>query len=474
MESGSRQGNGRKVLAPLLLLCGVQWLLGGAAAEEERVELHEATPGGRCTKVNIELKAEGLFRPGLPPDQMTADAKLPKPLALDVKSRLIFSERILNGDQADPLKGGKTTARPKAVRWVHQAASAINGDIRPTAGVLRPELSLLVAEQSTEGTVVVVSPSGPMTRSELELVQGLGDPLVLGDLLPRGPVARGAVWKLPDSAIFALTDYDEVKSSTLEAALEQFDESTARIRLKGEVNGSARGGAGRITSEGIATFDRRTSLVDRLELNRTENRQPGPIEAGLEVKSTLTVQRRPAPLAPELADTALVNLPLDISPARQLLQLIGAEGRYNLLHDRRWHLFWDDPKLVVLKRLDKGRVVAHCKLAVGPSVGKGKHQDPGQFRDDIRRSLKEHFVQFLGAGEVDGDPLGGFRYKVGVQGREGELGVLWNYFLVASPEGDQLLATFTLAEQDAHAFDDQDLKLISTLQWAPPATARKP
>ena len=129
---------------------------------------------------------------------------------------------------------------------------------------------------------------------------------------------------------------------------------------------------------------------------------------------------------------------------------------------------------MVLKRFDQGRVIAHCKLATGPSVGKGKHQDPGQFRDDVRRSLKERFVQFLGAGEVDGDPLGGFRYKVGVQGREGDLGVLWNYFLVASPEGDQLLATFTLADKDAAAFGDQDLELVSSLQWARPATARKP
>ena len=119
-----------------------------------------------------------------------------------------------------------------------------------------------------------------------------------------------------------------------------------------------------------------------------------------------------------------------------------------MLHDRHWHTYWDDPKLTVLKRLEDGKVVAQCNLATGPSAGKGRHQDLTQFRDDIRRSLKQRFVQFLGAGEVDGDPAGGFRYKVGVQGREGELGVLWYYYLIASPEGDQVLATFTLAEQD--------------------------
>ena len=54
---------------------------------------------------------------------------------------------------------------------------------------------------------------------------------------------------------------------------------------------------------------------------------------------------------------------------------------------------------------------------------------------------------------------------MGVQGKEGDLGVLWDYYLVASPEGDQLLATFTLAQNDAEAFGDQDLELIGSLEW---------
>ncbi len=311
----------------------------------------------------------------------------------------------------------------------------------------------------------MVSPAGPMTRSELELVQGVGDPLTLAGFLPREPVTKGARWKLPESAATSLSGYDTLKSSTLEATLERLDETSARVQLKGEVQGSALGGPGTITCEGFLDFDRQAGLVERLEVNRVESRQPGPVEAGLDVKSTLTVLRRPARLVPELNDVALANLALDTTPQRQLLQLVSPDGKYNLLHDRLWHTYWDDPKLVVLKRLDKGKVVAQCNLAVGPNAGKGRHQDLGQFRDDLRRSLKQRFVQFLGAGEVEGDPAGGFRYKVGVQGREGEIGVLWNYYLVASPNGDQLLATFTMAEEDAAAFGAQDLEMIGSLQW---------
>ena len=322
--------------------------------------------------------------------------------------------------------------------------------------------------------MVVVSPAGPMTRAELELVEGLGDPLLLPELLPTRPVEKGQSWKLPNSAVFAFTEYDTLKSTTLEATLEELDENGARIRLKGEVQGSAHGGGGTMNCEGFAHFDRQAGLVDRLELNRTENRQAGPVEAGLEVKSTLTVRRRPARLAPELSDKGIAGLPLDTSPQRQLLQLISPDGKYNVLHDRRWHTYWDDPKLIVLKRLEKGVVIAQCNLTAGPPAGKGKHQDLNQFRDDVRKSLDKRFVQFLGAGEVDGDPAGGFRYKLSVQGREGEVGVLWQYYLLASPDGDQVLATFTLAEEDAKTFGDQDLEIIGSLQWTRPATEKSP
>ena len=110
-------------------------------------------------------------------------------------------------------------------------------------------------------------------------------------------------------------------------------------------------------------------------------------------------------------------------------------------------------------------MIAYCKLQNGPNAGKGRHQDVKQFRDDVRRALGELFVSFVGEGEVEGDPAGGFRYKVGVQGKQKGLNVLWLYYLVAGPDGDQLLATFTLAAHHEKMFDDQDLKLIGSVRW---------
>ena len=462
--------------ASFILLMGWAASVSGGV-DPAAITLREAKRNGASTRVQTELKAKGLYRPGLPPGDASALGKMPKPLQVEIETRFVFNERLVAIDPAgtvgsvsiDHVSGADQPGNrgaQRVVRHVIQAASAINGEVRLTSALIRPEVRLLVAERRNgDGSVVVVSPAGPLTWYELELLQGLGDPLVLGDLLPDRPVRVGDRWRVRDAGAQALSEYDSLTSNKLEATLESADAPKARIRLKGQIQGSARGGVGKMSCEGFLTFDLNAALVDHLDLNRVESRQAGPVEAGLDIKSTLTVTRQPAEPPPELSDRALAGIPLEITPERELLRLSTPSGKAILLHDRHWHMFWEDPKLIVLKRLNGGQVIAQCNLMVGPDAGKGRHQDPTQFRDDIRRALKQRFVQFLGAGEIDGNPAGGFRYKVGVQGREGKLGIVWYYFLIAGPEGDQLLATYTLAEDHVQVFGEQDLLMIGSLKW---------
>jgi hypothetical protein len=403
---------------------------------------------------------------------------MPKPLAVEIETRLVFDERIVVAEAKQPADLARSSRanstakhaqldRPlRAVRRVLQAASAINGEVRLMSALIRPQVQILIAERRDRtGPVVVTSPNGPLTWYELELVQGLGDPLILADLLPERPVAIGDRWRVCDAAAKALSEYDVLTANKLEASLESDDGTKARMRLRGHIQGSARGGAGKMSCEGFFTFERQSARIDRLDVNRAEIRQPGPVEAGLDIKSTLTVTRQAVARPPALSDAALAGISLETTPDRELLRLDSPGGKATLLHDRQWHMYWEDPKLIVLKRLDGAQVVAQCNLSLGPNAGKGRHQDTSQFRDDIRRALKHRFVQFLGAGEIDGNPDGGFRYKVGVQGREEKLGIIWYYYLAASAEGEQLLATFTLAEDHVKLFADSDQQMIGSLRW---------
>src|SRR5947209_1876384 len=120
---GPVRRSGPMCLAVVLILVGV----GRSAAGEpgRAIVLGEAVPRGSSSRVRIELKANGLFRPALPPDKVTAEARMPKPRSLDVQTRMIFNERVL--DLADrgtatgangaggPAPGGRGRAR-KVIR----------------------------------------------------------------------------------------------------------------------------------------------------------------------------------------------------------------------------------------------------------------------------------------------------------------------------------------------------------------------
>lgn len=418
---------------------------------DDPADLREAPPPA-ATRTILELSARGVLKPAAPEGQPE-----PKPVPLKVESRFDFTER--------PLKGGPSG---RVIRRVNQAAVAINGTDRPMAHVVRPEVATLVAERR-DGSVFTYSPGGPLLRSELDLVQGPADPLFLPSLLPDRPVSAGETWEIGTDAARALSDYEALAANTLRGKLESLDAAKAMIKIAGEVRGAARGGEGTITIDGTLEFDRAARLIGRLDLNRKEVRKPGQVEAGLDFEGTLVVERSRCDVPPELADAVLAALPLD-EPAEglALLQFAPPDGRYALLHDRDWHLFWDDARLAVLKRLDRGELLAQCNLAVGPNAGPGRHQDPAQFRDDIRRALGERFDEFAGAGEIGrDDDL--YAYKVAVRGHGGDHPVVWYYYLLASPQGDQLLVTFTLNGADAERFGDEDARLVGSLQWRGPA-----
>lgn len=434
---------------------GVGWFLAtGQAWAGEPVALREVARPGDSTRVVIEMKAEGSYLPGGP--AAGAAGAEPKAYALKAETRFAFDERVLSA--------GPDGSTRRAVRRVIQAASAVGGDLRPFVTTLRPEVARLLVE-IRQGEPVAFSPDGPLTRPELEVVQAPGDPLVLAALLPERPVEVGARWKVGDLAARGLSGYDALASHALEASLEAIDADSARFRLLGSVRGAVLGGEGSMAFDGTFRLDRKAGRIDALSLSRAEVRKPGPVEEGLDVKSTLTLARVGVETPEALNDAALADLPSTPDPARELVLFDAPGGRYVLRHDRDWHLHSDNERQTVFKRLDRGELVAQCNIAAGPNAGRGRHQDPAQFREDIRKAIGARFVQVIGEGEVQGAPAGNFRYKVAVQGRDADISILWYYYLVASPEGEQLLVTFTLGAAQEKAFADQDAKLVGSLEW---------
>lgn len=468
--------------------------------------LRPASQLGAAARVTRTLKAEGAILPEAPADEPKPEQP-PKPLKLVVEAVVEYDERVAAEEQ-DGLPA-------RALRRVRKAAAAISGDVRPSVTRLRPEVATLVAERR-ETEVFLYSPDGPLARAELDIVRGPGDLLGWTDLFPAEPVAVGESWDVGDNVAREVSDYDALASRNLRAVLESCDDARAVIRFRGTVHGVARGGEGKMSVSAAVVFDRPNNRVVRVVVNRNENRAAGPIETALDMKSSLAIDIAPIDTPADLPDSLLAAIPNRPEPALERLKYDSPGGKFALEHDRDWHLFWDDARLAVFKRLDLGEVVAQVNLNLGPSVQPGSHIDLQEFERDIRAALGARFVKFLERETLRDDPRLGFLHRVSVEGavlletdpepenpaetnetaktekpetkredpekaespkadappperRFERVGILWNYYVAASPAGDQVLATFTVAQANAELLKGRDVEFMNALVWKTPA-----
>jgi hypothetical protein len=424
--------------------------------------LQQSWEVGDAAAVRFEITAEGKYEPApLPGEARTVPA-----VPWKIQARCEFDERVL--EQTAP---GKSPSR--VLRRFDTAAVVVGGEVRPLTWSLREELGLIVTERRHH-LIDSWSLGGSLTDPEHDLTEIPGDPLVWDALLSEKPVAVGDRWLVGNDAVRSLSGYDAIASHRLEARLESMDKRTARATIGGEIRGARQGAEGTMRIQGEWEFDRPTRQIHRLRLERTEQRKPGQLEAGIDAKSSLRLERKRLDTVPAALDDAVVAQVARAlaNPDRDLLLYRHPEGLFQFRHDRSWHLAMEDARQGVLKRVDTGEVVAQCNFALGPDAGKGRHQDVRQFQQDIRKALGKNFRRFVEAGPVEDASSQAFRYRVAVEGQQDDLPVIWYYWLVANPDGKQLLLTFTLPAAQLKAFAGQDFSIISSIEWLAQAPKR--
>ncbi|QDV32270.1 hypothetical protein [Tautonia plasticadhaerens] len=449
----------RPRLPALLALAAVVAHPAPASGRKAADALVERAEAGRQSRVVVTLEAEGRYLPGESTDEQPVE-----PLELTVRTRLDYLDQVLEVDD---------DSRPRrSARRMDEAEVVIGGGepIRAQEIRLRPEVSSLVADRLDGGEVLVASPRGPLTRTELELVQVPADPLELADLLPDPgtEAAPGDGWPVPESAARWISGYDALSSNTARVTLRSLDGDSAEFDLDGRVEGAVLGARGRMDVEGSFRFDREAGRVASITLRRAERREAGPVEAGLEFRSTLTVDRSDAPEGSE-------PIPAPGSPGPLpgdwlLLSYTPPDGRYRLEHDRSWYVFAEDDRQSVLRCFEGGTVVAQADLVAGPTVGPGARPKADRFRDDVREALGDRFDRVLDAGQV-ASPPGESRYRLAIAGRQGDEPIVWYYYLVSDASGRQLVAIFTLRASGVERLGRRDQRLIDSLRWLPPPAA---
>jgi hypothetical protein len=374
-------------------------------------------------------------------------------------------------------KTSEVAADPKqfsrAVRYYNQAEAAIKIGPAEFKPVLTPEHTLIAAE-ITPQAVLLFSPRAGMTREELDLIDVPGDSLLLDRFLPDETLAVGDAWKHSEKLMAQFLGLDEVGQTDVQSTLKEVTDKVARFEMAGKVEGAVNGVTTAIEIKARYRFDRKRGRLDWLGMLIKEKRQSSPVSDGVEAVAQLQMTIFPAEKTEHLNEADLKDLPLQATP--ELLRLShlskAGPGAWEISYDRDWHLYRDLQDSAVLRRVERGELIAQCNLS---SLGRQKPDklvSREDFQEDIKRALDKNFREFVEAGQSR-DEFDRRVLRVVARGAEADLPIRWIYYHLADKQGRQMSFVFTMEEKYAERFGQADRELLGSLRFVDSEAEKK-
>jgi len=418
-------------------------------------DLSPNRPKGSLSRVEVLAEVGGELK-------LVNDSEV-KPIKMSVVGKLAYEERMLTSDP-------RNLENLSSIRHYDLAEATIKIDQGGQKPTLRDDRRL-VAAHAAPGEVRLYSPDGPLTRDELDLLDVQANSLLLDALLPETPVALEARWAHDDELLARLLGLDAVSTTDVSSQLSSVDEKQARFELAGKVSGAIDGVATEIELKGRYTFDRKTSRVNWVALLIKEQRSIGHVAPGVDVVARLQMTIRPQTTAKELTDARIAGLPSAPDPALERLVWKSPSNEYQVQYERRWNIMSDDAKMMAMRLVDRGDLVAQCNLATMPPIEPGAQPSPARFQADIKKALGQQFGQFVSAKQTT-TPRGYLLYRVVADGKVSELPIRWHYYLLADRSGRQVVFAFTVEPDLVEVLGESDRALVEGLEFTETKAAR--
>ncbi|HTU90902.1 MAG TPA: hypothetical protein VMF69_12565 [Gemmataceae bacterium] len=416
--------------------------------------LTETPRPGECFKIQLDMKLSGELR-------IRKEDKI-ESLKLEASAVHEYPERILVVAQDGLVQ---KTAR---LYDTAKATIAVGGERNERK--LRPERRLFVA-QFYKDQALVYSPSGPLTDEELGLTADQFASAAVTGVLPGKEVSVGATWKVPASIVQSLCNFEGLTEHTLTGKLEAVTADTATFSMSGTASGIDLGAIAKLKIEAVGRFDLKAKRLVSLEWKQKDERDQGPASPASVVESTVTLARQPIEQPAALSDVALVPVPQDWEPPAPMTQLDyhDPQSRYSLLYPRCWHVTAQLKDQVVLRCLDRGDFVAQATLTPWKKADKGKHMTAEEFKQAMNGMAGWEPEKELQAGEVPADN-GRWVYRYSSSGQMDGIAAVQNCYLIATPEGEQMIVVFTMTPKQVDKLGARDLSLVGSLEI--PASTR--
>jgi hypothetical protein len=415
---------------------------------EGNFDLSSGWKPGESQHVSLELEVGGHLT-------VTGDKK-PQKLPMSVVAKLSYDETLLLSEYT----GGR---RLRSARKYDKAEAVIRVDKGGVTPKL-PEYEQRLIVDIEKGHATIFNPAEPLTRDELDLIDVVGNSLALSEILPAEPVKIGQHWKAQSEAITALLSLDAIASSEIDSQLTGVDGDLAKITVQGTISGAAEGVATEIEIKAKYHFNLTDRRITGFNMAVKEKRSIGHVGPGVEVVAKLKMQLRGSETPADLNES--LNAQLGNAPTPEntrLLQEAKTPG-FRYLADRRWFTTNESDKLLILRYVERGDLIAQCNLT--PLTAPDNPQDPltlEKYQHEVREALGKNFGQFTKAGQWT-DEKGQFVFRVIVQGQVETLPIEWRYYLVTHPSGKRVAAVYTIEGSLLDRFGDADRELVDTLE----------
>ncbi|QDU40434.1 hypothetical protein Mal4_47900 [Maioricimonas rarisocia] len=439
-------------------------LYAGSLSAADTYVLEEPSTDTRVRLVQTEVNTQGKVKVSVGGGRSASHE-------LDAAAAFRFLERRLP-------PGGRDAEALRAIRQFEQGTMQTTVAENSSGTQLPAANSLVVSSGRREG-VLNYCPEAALTRDSLDLLELPGDTLALVALLPPGPVEVGGSWAVADWAAQMLATIEAVESAEMKCTLASVSGNVAKIDVAGEVVGQRLGANSTVKVTGQLTYDLQQKFIARGSLEYKIESGIGTITPGIDATVNANIERSLSPSAGRLTDAVAEAIPLE--PPAGALELVFAAAPWgmSLRHDREWYVFQallhGSNKVLILRRMERGSLIAQCNCSPVPTVKPGQQTPADQFEADIQRSLGERFGEIRARERVPTDDgrmitrviVGG---SVELKGDKGavDIPMMWIYYLVTDPNGRQMSFVFSV-EPDLHEqLGDRDVAMVKSVRFVQP------
>ncbi len=435
---------------------------GNIESEIEKFDLRSNPDVGSVWKVTSRFEVGGHLTVARHGGFATGEKKVNK-LPMSVVAQLDYEERIL-----------ENTPTLRSVRHYDKAEATIKvgrGGIHSKLDPKRQRILVRVTSKPTavDSRISMSSPGSELSRDELDLIDVVGNSLILADLLPSRPVAIGEYWNHDSDTIAALVGLEAVATCEVRSVIGSVDGDRVTLSLAGLIQGASEGAASEIELKANYQFDLKERKITQFNLAIQEKRPMGHVSPGVDVTAKLSMRIEPLAEANHLTSEAIALLPTKQKQDSTHLVYESSNGSYRLRYDGKWFVTNESPKQLVLRRVDRGDLIAQCNLTQLTKTKSSRHMTLKKFQQDVQFTLGDRFDQFIAAGQRENKS--GYReFRVVVRGRVEDLPIQWRYYLLADRHGNRLSVLFTVDESLVQQLGDADRALVAgvTLIDKPP------